>query len=64
MDSLKILFVGNSFAVDTMEHTANIARSPGNCPGQVWDAVRGRMLDSDALRACHGGCGGIYLLCE
>lgn len=29
MDSLKILFVGNSFAVDTMEHTAEIARSLG-----------------------------------
>ena len=29
MDSLKILFVGNSFAVDTMEHAANIARSMG-----------------------------------
>ncbi len=29
MQSLKILFVGNSFAVDTMEHTANIAKSLG-----------------------------------
>ena len=29
MDSLKILFVGNSFAVDTMEHTAEIAFSLG-----------------------------------
>lgn len=29
MNSLKILFVGNSFAVDTMEHTAGIARSLG-----------------------------------
>ena len=29
MKSLKILFVGNSFAVDTMEHAANIARSLG-----------------------------------
>ena len=29
MDSLKILFVGNSFAVDTMEHAANVALSLG-----------------------------------
>ena len=29
MKDLKILFVGNSFAVDTMEHTANIALSLG-----------------------------------
>ncbi len=29
MKELKILFVGNSFAVDTMEHTANIALSLG-----------------------------------
>lgn len=29
MDTLKVLFVGNSFAVDTMEHAANIARSLG-----------------------------------
>ena len=29
MDALKILFVGNSFAVDTMEHAANIAHSFG-----------------------------------
>jgi hypothetical protein len=29
MKSLKILFVGNSFAVDTMEHAANIAFSLG-----------------------------------
>ena len=29
MDSLKILFVGNSFARDTMEHAANIALSLG-----------------------------------
>ena len=29
MDSLKLLFVGNSFAVDTMQHTAEIARSLG-----------------------------------
>ena len=28
-ESLKLLFVGNSFAVDTMEHTANIALSLG-----------------------------------
>ena len=27
MDSLKLLFVGNSFAVDTMEYAAQIARS-------------------------------------
>lgn len=29
MKELKILFVGNSFAVDTMEHTAQISRSLG-----------------------------------
>ena len=29
MDSLKILFVGNSFAIDTMEHAANIALALG-----------------------------------
>ena len=29
MDTLKVLFVGNSFALDTMEHAANIARSLG-----------------------------------
>jgi len=29
MDSLKVLFVGNSFAVDTMEHAANIAHALG-----------------------------------
>ena len=29
IETLKILFVGNSFAVDTMEHTANIAHSLG-----------------------------------
>ena len=29
MDSLKILFVGNSFAVDTMQHTAGIATALG-----------------------------------
>lgn len=29
MEELKILFVGNSFSVDTMEHTAQIARSLG-----------------------------------
>jgi len=29
MDSLKILFIGNSFAVDTTEHAANIALSLG-----------------------------------
>ena len=29
MDSLKLLFVGNSFAVDTMEYAAQIARSLG-----------------------------------
>lgn len=29
MDSLKILFVGNSFSVDTMEHTAGIAKALG-----------------------------------
>lgn len=29
MDSLKILFVGNSFAVDTTEHAANVALSMG-----------------------------------
>lgn len=29
MESIKILFVGNSFAVDTMEHAAPIARSLG-----------------------------------
>ena len=29
MRSLKLLFVGNSFAVDTMEHAANVARSLG-----------------------------------
>ena len=29
MESLKILFVGNSFAVDTMQHTAQIAKSLG-----------------------------------
>ena len=29
MDTLKVLFVGNSFAVDTMEYAANIAQSLG-----------------------------------
>ena len=29
MDSLKILFVGNSFAVDTMQHTAGVAKDLG-----------------------------------
>lgn len=29
MKSLKILFVGNSFAVDTMEHTAKVAKALG-----------------------------------
>ena len=29
MKSLKILFIGNSFALDTMEHTANISLSLG-----------------------------------
>ena len=29
MDSIKILFVGNSFAVDTMQHTAGVAKDLG-----------------------------------
>ena len=29
MESLKILFVGNSFAIDTMEHSANVSLSLG-----------------------------------
>jgi len=65
MDSVKILFVGNSFAVDTAEHSVNIAHSLGIAKIKIGNLyVGGCSIDMHYEHALSNSAAYIYYLNE